>query len=189
MRRNPAGRLAVTALGLLAVVAAARGVTAQEKPASDENWKPEGHQPQGAAEGHDARSDRDDHEAGYAESLSVGCVACHKGKVDAPLSTFDFADDGKENKDVTRSMIAMTRDINTKYPEGLPNASEKEPAVDLRDLPSQEPPSETDASAEGPRRGGCPKGLEPPHPPLSPGRARGRTGRGACVSARPTRLR
>jgi hypothetical protein len=66
---------------------------------------------------------------GFAESLNVGCVACHKGKVDAPLSTFDFADDGKENKEVTRSMIAMTRDINTKYPEGMPDASEKEPMV------------------------------------------------------------
>ncbi len=31
MRRNPAGRLAVVALGLLAVAAAARGVTAQVK--------------------------------------------------------------------------------------------------------------------------------------------------------------
>jgi Photosynthetic reaction centre cytochrome C subunit len=129
MRRNPAGRLAVVALGLLAVVATARGVVAQEKPASDENWKPEKLTNLKVLPKDTTPDQIMTIMKGYAESLNVGCVACHKGKVDAPLSTFDFADDGKENKDVTRSMIAMTRDINTKYPEGLPNASEKEPGV------------------------------------------------------------
>src|ERR1700754_5165895 len=116
MRRNPAGRLAVVALGLLAVVAAARGVAAQEKPASDENWKPEKVTNLKVLPKDTTPDQIMTIMKGYAESLNVGCVACHKGKVDAPLSTFDFADDGKENKDVTRSMIAMTRDINTKYP-------------------------------------------------------------------------
>jgi hypothetical protein len=127
MRRNPAGRLAVVALGLLAVVAAARGVTAQEK--SDENWKPEKLTNLKVLPKDTTPDQIVTIMKGYAESLNVGCVACHKGKVDAPLSTFDFADDGKENKDVTRSMIAMTRDINTKYPEGMPDATEKEPMV------------------------------------------------------------
>ena len=126
MRRNFAGRLAVVALGLLAVAAS---VTAQEKPASDENWKPEKITNLKVLPKDTTPEQIMTIMKEYAASLNVGCVACHKGKVDAPLSTFDFADDGKENKDVTRSMIAMTRDLNTKYPEGLPNASEKEPAV------------------------------------------------------------
>jgi hypothetical protein len=128
MRRNPAGRFAAATLALLAVAAVARGVAAQEKTA-DENWKPEKLTNLKVLPKDTTPDQIMTIMKGYAESLSVGCVACHKGKVDAPLSTFDFADDGKENKDVTRSMIAMTRDINTKYPEGLPNASEKEPGV------------------------------------------------------------
>jgi hypothetical protein len=55
----------------------------------------------------------------WNEALSVGCVFCHKGKLGAPLSTFDFKDDSKERKDVTRNMLTMTNDINTKYAEGM----------------------------------------------------------------------
>ncbi|HEY8549358.1 MAG TPA: c-type cytochrome [Vicinamibacterales bacterium] len=66
---------------------------------------------------------------GFTEALNVGCIFCHKGKLNAPLSTFDFADDSKEHKEVTRSMIQMTNDINTKYPEGMGDASLEEPKV------------------------------------------------------------
>ncbi len=65
----------------------------------------------------------------YTEALNVGCVFCHKGQVGAAYATFDFADDAKERKAVTRSMILMTRDINTKYPDGMEDASEEAPKV------------------------------------------------------------
>jgi Photosynthetic reaction centre cytochrome C subunit len=55
----------------------------------------------------------------WNEALNVGCVFCHKGKLGAPLTTFDFADDSKEHKEVTRSMLTMTNDLNSKYPEGM----------------------------------------------------------------------
>ena len=55
----------------------------------------------------------------WNEALNVGCVFCHKGKLGAPLSTFDFVDDSKEHKEVTRNMLTMTNDINTKYAEGM----------------------------------------------------------------------
>jgi hypothetical protein len=55
----------------------------------------------------------------WNEALNVGCVFCHKGKLGAPLSTFDFKDDSKEHKEVTRNMLTMTNDLNTKYPEGM----------------------------------------------------------------------
>jgi hypothetical protein len=55
----------------------------------------------------------------YNESLNVGCVFCHVGPVEGPIEKYDFASDRKERHKVTRSMIIMTRDINTKYPEGM----------------------------------------------------------------------
>ena len=55
----------------------------------------------------------------WNDALNVGCVFCHKGKLGAPLSTFDFVDDSKEHKEVTRNMLTMTNDLNTKYPEGM----------------------------------------------------------------------
>ena len=123
MRRKIASALALALVGLCIA-----GAAAQEKP-QDENWKPEKLTNLKVLPKDTTPDQIMTIMKGFAESLNVGCVACHKGKVDAPLSTFDFADDGKENKDVTRSMIVMTRDINSKYPEGLPNASEKEPGV------------------------------------------------------------
>ena len=117
----------LVALGAWIAAGAARGVRAQEKPQDD--WKPEKLTNLKVLPKETTPDQIMTIMKGYAEALNVGCVACHKGKVDAPLSTFDFADDSKEHKDVTRSMIAMTRDINTKYPEGMPEASEKEPLV------------------------------------------------------------
>lgn len=55
----------------------------------------------------------------WSESLNVGCVFCHKGKLGAPLATFDFKDDAKDHHAVTRNMLTMTNDLNTKYAEGM----------------------------------------------------------------------
>jgi hypothetical protein len=66
----------------------------------------------------------------WNDALNVGCVFCHKGKLGAPLSTFDFKDDSKEHKEVTRSMLTMTNDINTKYADGMgDDASVETPKV------------------------------------------------------------
>ena len=121
MKRKIAFALAT--LGLCITVAA------QEKPHDDENWKPEKLTNLKVLPKDTTPDQIMTIMKGFAESLNVGCVACHKGKVDAPLSTFDFADDSKENKEVTRSMILMTKDINTKYPDGLPEATEANPLV------------------------------------------------------------
>ena len=49
---------------------------------------------------------------GYARGLGVRCHHCHVGEEGLPLSEFDFASDAKPNKEVARSMIRMTRQIN-----------------------------------------------------------------------------
>src|SRR6266540_2617476 len=41
----------------------------------------------------------------FRQSLGMGCLGCHKGQQGQPISTFDFADDSKENKEVARAMI------------------------------------------------------------------------------------
>ncbi len=65
----------------------------------------------------------------WNDALNVDCIFCHKGKLKAPLSTYDFADDSKERKEVTRSMMKMTNDINSKYPEGMGDATVEAPKV------------------------------------------------------------
>lgn len=49
----------------------------------------------------------------FTVALGVRCDFCHVGE--GNLSNFDFASDGKKNKQTTRFMIRMTRDINDKY--------------------------------------------------------------------------
>ncbi len=49
---------------------------------------------------------------GYARSLGVRCHHCHVGEEGLPLTEFDFVSDAKANKDVARSMMRMTQQIN-----------------------------------------------------------------------------
>ena len=123
MRRKTASAFVLSMLGLCIAAAA------QEKKHDDENWKPEKITNLKVLPKDTTPDQIMTIMKAYAEALSVSCVGCHKGKVDSEYSEIDFADDSKENKEVSRSMILMTRDINTKYPDGLPEASEKEPAV------------------------------------------------------------
>jgi Photosynthetic reaction centre cytochrome C subunit len=123
-----AGGLARVALGVVLAAAGSGAASAQEKP-QEEDWKPEKITNLKVLPKDTTPDQIVTIMKGFAEALNVGCVACHKGKVDAPLSTFDFPDDSKEIKEVTRNMILMTRDINTKYPDGMPEASEKNPLV------------------------------------------------------------
>jgi hypothetical protein len=48
----------------------------------------------------------------FAQSLGVRCTYCHVGEEGQPLSTFDFASDAKEKKQIARKMLAMVHRIN-----------------------------------------------------------------------------
>jgi tetratricopeptide (TPR) repeat protein len=52
---------------------------------------------------------------GYTRALGVRCEYCHVGEPGGVLATFDFASDAKRDKEKTRLMIRMTRDINQRY--------------------------------------------------------------------------
>jgi Photosynthetic reaction centre cytochrome C subunit len=64
----------------------------------------------------------------FRRSLNIGCLGCHKGQQGQPISTFDFADDSKENKDIARKMIKLTDDLNTKYADAYPDHDDTEKA-------------------------------------------------------------
>jgi hypothetical protein len=110
----------VTAAGLagsLAVVASlAGGVHAQDR-AAIEDWKPDKLVnvqvlPKDITPDEMMALMRD-----YNDALNVDCVFCHKGQVDAPWSTFDFADDTKARHETTRLMIKSTLELNEEFAE------------------------------------------------------------------------
>src|SRR5689334_21236831 len=47
----------------------------------------------------------------FAQSLGVRCTYCHVGEEGKPLSTFDFASDAKDHKNIARSMMRMVSQI------------------------------------------------------------------------------
>jgi len=124
----PSIRVRLSLCAALVASAAALAVHAQQTPpppppaaaaASDEDWKPEKITnlkvlPKTTTPDQIVPIMKE-----WTETLNVECHFCHKGKMKAPLSTFDFADDSKEHKEVTRSMLTMTNDINTKYADGM----------------------------------------------------------------------
>ncbi len=52
---------------------------------------------------------------GFATGLGVRCDHCHMGEDGQPLSSFDFASDEKEAKNVAREMLRMTMAINDSH--------------------------------------------------------------------------
>jgi hypothetical protein len=61
----------------------------------------------------------------FARSLGVRCSYCHVGEEGKPLSTFDFASDAKDHKNIARDMIRLADRLNnTDLPDatGLPDA-------------------------------------------------------------------
>ena len=48
----------------------------------------------------------------FTQALGVRCQHCHVGKEGAPLSSFDFASDEMETKEIARTMMRMTTEIN-----------------------------------------------------------------------------
>jgi hypothetical protein len=110
----------------------------------------------------------------FRESLGVGCLGCHKGQQGQPISSFDFADDSKENKDIARAMIKLTDDINTKYPDAFPAHEEgdKKPKVTCATChrrnrhPETEPPPRPPRPEGTPGQPGQPGQRPPAGPPL-----------------------
>ena len=52
---------------------------------------------------------------GYAAALGTRCEHCHVQTATQPRDEFDFASDAKPEKRVARTMMAMTRAVNTDY--------------------------------------------------------------------------
>ena len=48
----------------------------------------------------------------FSQSLGVRCTFCHVGEEGKPLSSFDFASDAKQEKQMARKMLAMVHRIN-----------------------------------------------------------------------------
>ncbi len=61
---------------------------------------------------------------GFAMGTGSRCSACHVGKVEADLDTYDFSLDDKEKKLKAREMIQLVRSINAQLSEAFPDAAE-----------------------------------------------------------------
>jgi cytochrome c peroxidase len=48
----------------------------------------------------------------FAQSLGVRCTYCHVGEEGKPLSTFDFASDAKDHKNIARQMMKLVEQID-----------------------------------------------------------------------------
>lgn len=89
----------------------------------------------------------------FARSLGVRCTYCHVGEEGKPLSTFDFASDAKDHKNIARDMIRLADRLNSKdLPDatGLPDAKvtcftchrgSTKPATELPPAAPAQPPT------------------------------------------------
>ncbi len=115
----------------------------------------------------------------FRRSLNMGCLGCHKGQQGQPISTFDFADDSKENKEIARKMVKLTEDLNTKYADSYPDhddVDKTKPRVTCATChrgkrhvdtdPPPPPPRPEGAPGVTPPNGQPPAGQRPPGPPL-----------------------
>jgi len=113
----------------------------------------------------------------FRRSLNMGCLGCHKGQQGQPISTFDFADDSKENKEVARKMVKLTDDLNTKCADAYPDQDDTDkakPRVTCATCHRGKRRPETDPPPPPPRPEGTPQstpGMAPPagqQPPPGP---------------------
>jgi hypothetical protein len=63
----------------------------------------------------------------FSGALGVRCTYCHVGQEGQPLSSFDFASDKKEEKNIARVMLRMVASINGEHLPKLP--SREDPPV------------------------------------------------------------
>lgn len=61
----------------------------------------------------------------FVTALSVDCGFCHAPKDPAVPKKLDYASDANPHKNITRSMMQMTTDINNRYIKNLPGQAVK----------------------------------------------------------------
>jgi photosynthetic reaction center cytochrome c subunit len=61
----------------------------------------------------------------FTRALGVRCQYCHVGEEGMPLDKFDFAADTKPNKQIARTMVRMTADINAQVTKAILDAPAK----------------------------------------------------------------
>lgn len=67
---------------------------------------------------------------GFARSLGTRCDHCHVANPPGSAQQFDFPSDAKPEKNIARTMIVMTRNINASYISKLPmDHTEHSPTV------------------------------------------------------------
>jgi hypothetical protein len=104
----------------------------------------------------------------FRRSLNMGCLGCHKGQQGKPISSFDFPDDSKENKEIARKMVKLTDDLNTKYADAYPEHDDSEkgkPKVTCATCHRGKRHPETEPPPPPPRPEGTPQGAPPPPRP------------------------
>jgi len=52
---------------------------------------------------------------GFSSALGVRCTFCHVGEEGQPFDRWDLASDAKDHKRISRLMMQMTADLNSKY--------------------------------------------------------------------------
>lgn len=107
----------------------------------------------------------------FRRSLNLGCLGCHKGQQGQPISSFDFADDSKENKEIARKMVKLTDDLNTKYADAYPEhdgADKGKPKVTCATCHRGNRHPETEPPPQQRRPEGAPQGTPGMPPPNGP---------------------
>jgi Photosynthetic reaction centre cytochrome C subunit len=97
---------------------------------------------------------------GYARALGTRCEHCHVQTATEPKDEFDFPKDAKPEKRVARTMIAMTRMINTQY---VSKVNEHGPTVTCLTCHRGRTVPDTTIAPQPERRGGAP-GAAPGNP-------------------------
>jgi hypothetical protein len=98
-----------------APAAPAAAEPSQEAAAADENWKPDEIKNLTVLPKETSVDDVMKIMKAWNTALNVDCVFCHVGQVGKPLSTFDFASDGKKRKEASRIMLRAVMDMNEKF--------------------------------------------------------------------------
>ena len=110
-------RVLIVAIALLTVPAAApQTPQASQPPASSpQQWTPPDPMNLQVLPKSISKGDLVGTMKSFTRALGVRCEFCHAGEAGAPLETFDFASDDKEEKGTARTMLRMVADINGKY--------------------------------------------------------------------------
>ena len=117
MRRVIAGLVAIVALSAATLTARQPRcpAAARRTAPADDNWKPTEIKNLTVLPKDTSVDDVMKIMKAWNTALNVDCVFCHVGQVGKPLSTFDFASDGKKRKEASRIMLRAVMDTNEKF--------------------------------------------------------------------------